>query len=323
MKLNPMKLVPKGATRSAAKAVLKTKENSPHIFFALGIAGVVGGTYLACKATLKAPEVLDAGKEKVEKAKTDIESDLKQVEKLEDQLDLKEVGDVEYDNIAEFEGQMKMARTYSGVAFDVVKLYAPAIIVTGVGIACLTGSHVQLTRRNAALTMSLASLSRAFKEYRVRVAGVVGPDEERDLYQGVKTITVNGPEGAEQVKVYTGQGRSPYAFCFSKSTSSAWVDDAETNCMFAELLERQLNRRLDIFGHVFLSDVLDALGMEQTEESRVVGWMANNPVGDGYISFGVDQWAVKDFLDPVEGCWFNFNVDGPIHTKALEKGGTQ
>lgn len=312
MNLNPKSLIPKGITRSAAKAVLKSKENSPHIFFAIGIAGVVGGTYLACKATLKAPELLDAGKETIEKKKEETEN-------LEAKLDLRD--EPEYDNVVEFQNQMTMARTYGVVALDVAKLYAPAIIVMGVGVACLTGSHVQLTRRNAASLMALSSLSQAFKEYRTRVAGVVGPEEERDLYNGVKTITVNGPEGPEKVKVYTGQGRSPYAFCFSKATSTGWVDDAETNCMFAELMERRLNQRLNMNGYVFLSDVLDVLGMEQTEESRVVGWMVNNELGDGYVSFGVEQWAPIDFVDPVEGCWFNFNVDGPIHTKALEKGG--
>jgi hypothetical protein len=312
MNFNPSKLIPKGITRSAAKAVLQTKENSPHIFFGLGIAAVVGGTYLACKATLQAPDVLDAGKETIEKAKAESET-------FESQLDLKEGSD--YDNVAEFESQMVMAKTYGGVALEVARLYAPAIIITGVGIACLTGSHVQLTRRNAALTMSLASLSKAFKEYRFRVRDVLGPDKEQDLYHGVETVKVHGPNGLEEVKVYTGNGRSPYSFCWNDANSSAWVHDAETNWMFVELMERRLNQRLNSHGYVFLSDVLDALGLEQTEESRVVGWILNSELGDGYISFGVSEMAPIDFIDPVEGCWFNFNVDGPIHTKALEKGG--
>jgi len=313
MNFNPMKLVPKGITRSAAKAALQTKENSPHIFFGLGIAAVVGGTYLACKATLRAPGVLDAGKETIEKAKAETET-------FESQLDLKE--DSEYDNVAEFESQVVMAKTYGGVALEVARLYAPAIIVTGVGIACLTGAHVQLTRRNTALTMAFGSLSKAFHEYRARVRTVVGPEKEQDIYKGVETIKVKGPNGVEEMKVYTGQGRSPYAFQFNKANSSAWVDDAETNWMFAELLERRLNQRLTSYGHVFLSDVLDALGMEQTEESRVVGWALNSEIGDGYITFGVPELAPIDFVDEVEGCWFDFNVDGPIHTM-LEKGGVR
>lgn len=313
MNLNPSKLIPKGITRSAAKAVLQTKENSPHIFFGLGIVAVVGGTYLACKATLKAPEVLDAGKETIEKAKAEAEP-------LEAQLDLRE--EPEYDNIAEFEGQVKMAKVYGGVALEVARLYAPAVIVGGVGIACLTGSHIQLHRRNVALTMAFGSLSQAFKEYRARVRNLVGPEKELDVYRGVETVKVQGPNGIEEMKVYTGQGRSPYSFQFNKANSSAWVDDAETNWMFIELIERRLNQRLNQFGYVFLSDVLDVLGMEQTEESRVVGWALNSEIGDGYITFGVSEMAPIDFIDPEEGCWFDFNVDGPIHTM-LEKGGTR
>ena len=46
-----MSIIPAGITRTVATAALKTKKNSPHIFFGAGVAAVIGGTYLApCNA---------------------------------------------------------------------------------------------------------------------------------------------------------------------------------------------------------------------------------------------------------------------------------
>ncbi len=54
-----MKLVPQGLGMTVARKVLTVKKNSPHIFFAGGVAGVVGSAFLACRATLKLEEKLD------------------------------------------------------------------------------------------------------------------------------------------------------------------------------------------------------------------------------------------------------------------------
>jgi hypothetical protein len=40
-------------------AVFHLKKNSPHISFGLGVAGVVGTTVLACRATLRLPEIIE------------------------------------------------------------------------------------------------------------------------------------------------------------------------------------------------------------------------------------------------------------------------
>ena len=59
-----------GITRTVATAALKTKKNSPHIFFGAGVAAVIGGTYLACRATLKPSEVVDETSDDIEEVKS-------------------------------------------------------------------------------------------------------------------------------------------------------------------------------------------------------------------------------------------------------------
>ncbi len=66
------------------------------------------------------------------------------------------------------------------------RLYAPSVIVGAVSIAALTGSHIQLTRRNAALSATLAAVSKAYESYRIRVQEEIGKEREIDIYRNIK-----------------------------------------------------------------------------------------------------------------------------------------
>ena len=54
-----MKFVPKAVTQSISTSVLNTKKNSPHIFFGVGLGGIILSTVLACRATLKVEDIVD------------------------------------------------------------------------------------------------------------------------------------------------------------------------------------------------------------------------------------------------------------------------
>ena len=47
----------------AKRIVVKAKIKSPTIMIVAGVAGVVGGTVMACRATMKLKPILDEGKE--------------------------------------------------------------------------------------------------------------------------------------------------------------------------------------------------------------------------------------------------------------------
>src|SRR3954464_10676525 len=151
-----MKFVPEAIRRTIADQALLGKKHSPTILFGAGIASMVGSTVLACRATLKMESVLDevaAEKHKTARAKAFVDSD--------DAPD-----DITY---TDAELRKDLSIIYTRGAVKVVKLYGPAIILGGIGVACLTKSHQILKERNLALTAAYIAVDKAFQSYRERV----------------------------------------------------------------------------------------------------------------------------------------------------------
>lgn len=274
-----MRFVPQGVTRSVGRAVLQTKANSPHIFFGIGLVGVVASGVMACRATLKLRETLDG-----------IEADVHASKELEDPKD--------------------KAYVYARAGLQVTKLYGPSVAVGVVSIACLSGSHIQLTRRNTALMAAYATLQKAFEEYRTRVQDALGPEREQDLYLGAKDDALPSKGATKSVK--PGEW-SPYARFFDEGCPE-WKRDPELNRLFIECQQRYLSQLLLTRGHVFLNEAYDALGIDRTMEGSVVGWVYPSKTGDNYISFGMHNMRNANFLDGTEPTiLLDFNVDGIIY----------
>jgi len=295
-----MKVVPYAVTRSIGSSILKTKSNSPHIFFAAGVAGIVGGTVLACRATLKLEDTLES-----------INDDISAVKDLyESKKDIDAPGI--YD---ETEHYKDLAYVYSKGASKLVRLYAPAVVVGVASVGALTGAHVQLTRRNAALTATVGMLSTAYEAYRDRVREELGTEREIDIYHAVDTTVVTNPDGAKEVvKVVDPNKLSDYSKFFDESCS-AWEKDAEINRLKVQHEQNWFNEKLRARGHVFLNEVYDAFGMERTSAGSVVGWVLGGD-GDNYIDFGLFDAYSSRFVNGLErSILLDFNVDGVIFDK--------
>lgn len=281
--------VPAGLTRSVGRQILIAKKNSPHIFFAGGIVGVTGAAVLACKATLKLEPIL-----------TDMKKDLDQVK-----------ADTE---ITDQERQHQAGTVFIKGVFEIGKLYAPAIALGAASIAALTGSHVQMTRRNAALSATLALVSQAYEDYRFRVRQELGDEKELSLYRGIveKEETVDGKKKITRIGDPT--KHSPYARFFDEMSLN-WEKNAELNRIFIQCQQSYMNQLLHARGHVFLNEVYDALGLERSQAGAVVGWVRNGD-GDGYIDFGMFVPDNARFVNNMErSVLLDFNVDGVIYDK--------
>ena len=290
-----MKLIPNSVTRSVGRSVLQTKKNSPHIFFGLGVVGIIGSAVLACKATLKLEENLDDTKKELDEIKEVGVSSLK--------------GDLEY---SEHEYYRDLGYGYSKGIIRLGKLYGPSVIVGGVSIALLTGSHVQLTRRNAALAVTLGAVSRAYEEYRIRMQDELGKDREREIYHDVQDGEIENNGKKEKIKMVDPLGLSPYARFFEE-TNISWQNDMEMNRLFIQCQQNYANHLLKARGHVFLNDVYDSLGFDRTPAGAVVGWVINGK-GDGYIDFGLYDVPNMNFINGnARGALLDFNVDGVIY----------
>lgn len=275
-------------TRAFGRTSLTVKHNTPHILFGVGVLGIVTSTVLACRATLKLENTLD-----------DMQKDIENVRVRSDTSDRPKT----------------LALAYGKGSFELVKLYAPAVTVGGVSLLALTGSHIQLTRRNTALTVAYSGLHQAYMQYRDRVRGYVGEEKEKDLYHGAYLETVTGEDGKKkEIKVVDPNGLSVYARFFDE-TSPNWNKDPELNRLFVQCQQNYMNHRLHAIGHVFLNEAYDALGIDRSSAGQIVGWIIGED-GDNYIDFGIFDCSSSRFMNGWErSVLLDFNVDGPIIDK--------
>lgn len=291
-----MKFVPNKVTRSVATKVLTAKKHSPQLFFAAGVVGVIGGTVMACRATLKLHDTLDV-----------IKQDVDTVKEKNEALD---VTDQDY--------HRDTGIVYGVGVYHIAKLYGPAILVTGVSIAALTGSHVALTRRNAALTAAYAAIAKGFDEYRNRVRDELGAEREEHIYHAAETREIEDAEGKKIKAVIADPNKwSPYAKFFEESNAN-WQKNPELNRLFVQCQQTYANHLLQSRGHVFLNEVYDMLGFEHTQAGSVCGWVMCDPDedGDNYIDFGIFEAFNADFVNGWErNIILDFNVDGVIYDK--------
>jgi Tfp pilus assembly major pilin PilA len=269
------------------------KKDSPHIFFVAGVVGSLTSTVLACRATLKLSQNLDK-----------IKQDVDNLHALRE--------DVTYPHE---QYQKDLAIVYGRAALDISKLYGPSVVLGVASVVALTGSHVQMTRRNSALMAAYATIQQAYSEYRSRVREALGEERELDIYHGAENETVKGEDGKNQVvKVIDPNKMSVYAKCFDESCPS-WEKDPELNRLYIQCQQNYANNLLQARGHVFLNEVYDMLGIDRTKAGAVVGWVIGSE-GDNYVDFGIYEAFNARFVNGWErSIWLDFNVDGVIYDK--------
>lgn len=294
-----MNFIPNAVSSKVGLAALKLSKHSPHILFGVGVAGTIASGILAARATLKIETILD-----------------------EHNILLDQISDaIQYEEYTDKDRMKDKALLYTQTAVKITRLYGPALIVGGLAVAALSGSHHILTKRNAALTAAYAVIDKSYKEYRQRVVEDQGEAKDQEYYKGivVERTTETSEDGksvtVSETKVRT--ALSPYGVLFDES-NIYWNARPETNLFFLRGHQNYLNDKFHAQGYLFLSDVYDALGIEQTKASRVVGWHKDSKNGDNHIDFGIFDDAaslrVWEYITGRNGeLYLDFNVDGPVH----------
>lgn len=294
-----MKFVPDSVAAKVARPMLRLRKVSPQIMFGAGVVGIVGAGVLACRATLQLDETIER--------------------QMKRELDIQSLTDKRSDGFEPELYDKHMATAKVKFVMDIAKLYAPAVGLTVVSIALLTGSHVTLTRRNAAAAAAYATLNEAYGRYRAGVIEKYGNDEDDYFRHGVVTVEESVTDDAgkvKKVKQKRSGGLSEYAQLFTEGNEN-WRPGGNTNWFFLHAQERYWNNQLQTVGYVFLNDVLKSLGLQETRAGQVVGWVAGEQERDGYISFGIfeneQSEKVREFMTGAEdSIWLDFNVDGMV-----------
>lgn len=271
--------------------------NLPTILTVAGSAGVIAGGVLACKATLKADEVLKDNRSRVEA--------VKEVGISDDMLYRKEI-----------------TKAYGRNALAWARLYGPAVLVGGFSLGCILYGHKMLRVRNVAIAGAYKALTTDFQSYRHRIAETIGYDEEvkaryciddvevTDLDTGEKEITrmfpANNPDivGNEHAKF----------FCES---SIYWTKNPEDNLNFLLKVQEKMQKKFDRDGYLFLNDVYDELDIPRTYGGSVCGWIKG--FGDDTVDFGIyagEREDVRRFVNGFEPViLLDFRTDGYIADK--------
>lgn len=284
---------PAAVTRLAGSQSLTLQKNAPNLLFVGGLVGSIGATVLACRATLKLEQI---------------------VEEAENALITINEADFPEDKYNEQDKTRDTVLVYTRASVDILKLYAPAVILGGVSIAALTKSHNMLNDRVTALSAAYAAVSTAYDTYREKVIEKYGEEQDREFRQSRAVVPLEGPDGKliDQT-VVAPNGASPYAKFFDESSTN-WTKNAEYNYAFLVAQQNWANDKLRAQGHLFLNEVYDSLGIPRTRSGSVVGWSFSGQ-GDNYVDFGIfdGEKNTRAFVNGLEGSvLLDFNVDGVI-----------
>lgn len=312
------------ASQMLSKTTFKLKKASPTIMIVGAAIGGVTAAVLACKATIKAQDILNEHNTAVKTIHTTKE----QIEQGVIQLD-------EGESYTEKDFKNDITTTYVQTGLKLAKVYAPAVTLGAVSLGCMFGSHHIMSKRNASLTAAYIALDKAFEEYKSRVSDRFGSRVQEELEHNIKAVELESKSTNEQgveetIKEYKDiamQHTSPYT-CIFDETVDTWQPDNMMNRTYLFLMEQSANKRLRTQGHLFLNDVLASLGTHggvtlKTPEGQIVGWIydPNDPTRQSHVDFGVTNYvegdeALNSFINGGErSVMLRFNCDGPIIDK--------
>lgn len=291
--------------------LMKAKEFSPEILTISGILGMLGGTYMACRATMKLDPVLKKHREGVTAVR----------EKHEHDTDKK------------LEGQ-ELTKLYAATGLELAKLYGPTVALDMVSSAAILSGNRILRKRNVALAAAYATLNTGFVTYRGRVINRYGEEVDRELRMGAHKekieVTQTDENGktkkVKQTVTVVDDGPSDYARYFAYGEAKAAEPSEEYNRFFLNSQQELANHMLMANGFLFLNDVYEMLGIEKSIPGQAVGWVYDRHAdnhGDNYVDFGIQEVYRKrsDETGDYEKVFLlDFNVDGSILDHAQEKG---
>lgn len=311
MKLNTkaIKTVANTVQKVGGRTLLKCRKYSPEIMLVGGLVVGAAAIVSACLATRHVDAV-------IEEAQEELDAIQNRVAEAED-------SDAEHELLKESKKASFKAYMHAGWKFT--KLYAPAAGLTILSVGLILGSHGVLKKRYVSTAAAYKALDEAFKDYRKRIASIAGEDVEKKFYDGTDEVELKltDPETGEvkagkALKQMVQKKDSPYEFDFNKYTAPLdWTNNADHNFMYLRSVQSVCNDKYNAQGHLFLNEVLDAIGLQRTQAGAVVGWVKGSD-GDDYVDFGFSEYYTDDYCE--EGLYgnnihLNFNVDGVIWNK--------
>lgn len=288
-------------SRLVGRAALVAQRFAPEILVGVGLVGGVTAAVWGAKATLELKDAIAPSKELIRGHK-----------------ELREATNEEQYTPMKY--QQDMAISYYRGVQAVVKLYGPPIALGAASIACILSAYGIMRTRNAALIAAYNAVETAFRRYRDRVVEDLGEETDHRYLHGlrekeIEEVNEKGKVVKHKELVADDVPDDLYVYTFDQQNPQ-WRGEGDVyNYYFLKSQQNYHNQILHARGHVFLNEVLSALGFKHSKAGSIVGWIANGD-GDNYIDFGIFDAlsAPKDFIDS-QAIRLEFNVDGVIFDK--------
>ena len=305
-----IKAIGNGLKKTAKVVGTTLKAHSPEILMAVGVAGTIAGTVVACKATMKLDDILEETQDNVAQIK---EEKAEQPEK---------------------DTKKELVVAYAKGGVDILKLYSPSLMILSTAVASMLTANNILRKRNFALMAAYTALDTSFKDYRGRVAKKYGDAIDEEIRLGLEKRKIseeitdeNGKTKKVKKDVMVATAEDSTLIEFSEDTSTQWdsVMDYNRNVVMAR--QAYLNDLLEANGFVFMSDVKQLFDLPVDSSDYQIGWLyiPSNEEGDNIIDL---RWreSLKEYVNangdvkykPV--IYMDPNYDGLIvGTKAFDQ----
>lgn len=211
-------------------------------------------------------------------------------------------------------------------ALSLCKLYATPAGLAVTSVTLGVGAFTKMKGRYIGAVAAYNGIKMTFDNYRDRVKKDQGEEKDYEYMTGSsKAKIVNIDENGVQTEVEEEHasivpGLSQYAIIWDEYLPNGqqnhnWDQNTNFNYMFLKTQESIMNDMLQSRGHVFLNEVLEAIGYPHTQAGAVVGWVKGH--GDDIIDFGLynnETERIKRFVNGNQNTIIlDFNVDGVIY----------
>lgn len=318
-----------GFLNTIAKGTMAIARNSVKMIYdhketGLLVAGVLAGTgatVLACRATIKAVDIIEEHNE--------INEMIKEAKNYPEQY-------------SEEDEKQDKVKNYLNTGKKIALAYAPAAALGATSIFCLVAQHKLLLNKVTTLEETVASLSAAyaaidtaFRNYRKRVVDKYGEEEDRYFRYGehketvdVTTVDEKGKtkKKKETVTVVDDISDTGYAKFITYGNKLMCYKDAQHHEVDWDRTLRQIKcqeslaqQKLECDGYLFLNDVYDMLDLPKTKAGQVVGWIFDpeDHSIDSHVDLNIFRPVNYQTINGYEsdGIWIDPNVDGVIIDK--------
>ena len=289
-------------TRAAYSVKFKAEKNAPQILLAVGIGGILTSTILACRATLKAKDVMEIHNENIDHAHKAKE--------------MRDRGDIDPETYTDEQYARDIINTYVRTGAECVKLYGPSFIVGGLSIFAICKSEGILHERNGVLAAAAAAEAREFKAYRERVADRFGADVEEEIRYNMQDVTVKTETKNEDTGEITAVDEivkkpidlDKFSFFFDAScnpcagSADLWTKDPHLNKVTLQMAAEHFNSIIKSKGYLFYNEIREYFNIAPIPEGQIYGLKYSPDNDDWKVDFGLynNDEVNRRFINGIE-----------------------